>query len=46
MISPYAIDGTDLWVETNLSAQNIMALTSRLLETFGHDPDAMQIEMK
>ena len=43
MISPAPIPGTNLWVETNLSAKDIIRLAQRLLAACGHSPNQLQL---
>jgi negative regulator of replication initiation len=43
MISPAPIENTNLWVETNLSAVNIIGLIDRMLQRFGPEPHDLQI---
>ena len=45
MIAPYAIPGTNLWAETNLSAKSIKRLSYNLLEVFGYSAEVLQIRM-
>lgn len=40
---PAQIPGTDLWVETNLSAKAILRLVDKLLTTFGYDTSAPDV---
>lgn len=42
--SPRLVAGTDIFVETNLSADNIMGLCWRLLDLFGHSRDELRVE--
>jgi predicted type IV restriction endonuclease len=37
---PHKLSASDIFVETNLSANNIVALSRVLLEKLGHDPDS------
>ena len=46
MLRPSQIDDTGLWVETNLSARDIIKLSTRLLLMFGHTPDDAQITLE
>jgi len=38
---PHKLAASDIFVETNLSANNIVALSRVLLEKLGHDPDSL-----
>lgn len=40
---PAQIDGTNLWLETNLSAQQTVSVISKLLDSFGHDKSSFII---
>lgn len=41
---PHKLAASDLYVETNLSANNIVAICRLLLERLGHDPDSLTIQ--
>jgi hypothetical protein len=43
---PEKLNGTDIYVETNLSATNIMTLTRRILTLFGHSDNEWVIEYR
>lgn len=43
MINPAPISGSELWVETNLSATDTMKLVERLLALFGYGATALQV---
>lgn len=43
MISPAAIANTGLWIETNLSADNILKVVRLLLEAFGYAVDSVMV---
>jgi negative regulator of replication initiation len=38
---PHKLAASDIFVETNLSANNIVAISRVLLEKLGHDPDSL-----
>lgn len=40
---PYQLPASDIFIETNLSANNIVAIGRVLLEKLGHDPDSLTI---
>lgn len=40
---PIQINGTNLWLETNLSAQQTVSIVSKLLDSFGHDKSSFTI---
>jgi len=42
---PHRLAASDIFVETNLSANNIVALIRVLLEKLGHDPDSLIVEL-
>lgn len=42
--SPRLIPGTDIYVETNFSATDIVELCCRAIVFFGHSPDDFQVE--
>ncbi len=44
--APKRIEGTDIYVETNLSANRIVVITKRVLTTFGYPEDALKIETR
>jgi negative regulator of replication initiation len=44
MIAAKSIPGTQLYVETNLSAKDIMRLIGVLLKDFGYTDDALVVE--
>ncbi|MFN8464578.1 MAG: restriction endonuclease [Caldilineaceae bacterium] len=44
MIAAKSIPGTQLYVETNLSAKDVMRLIGVLLEDFGYTDDALDVE--
>jgi negative regulator of replication initiation len=41
---PHKLAASDIFVETNLSANNIVAISRVLLEKLGHDPDSLVLE--
>lgn len=41
---PHKLAASDIYVETNLSANNIVAICRVLLEKLGHDPNSLTIE--
>jgi negative regulator of replication initiation len=41
---PHRLAASDIFVETNLSANNIVAISRILLEKLGHDPNCLKIE--
>ena len=41
---PHKLAASDIFVETNLSANNIVAISRILLEKLGHDPNSLTIE--
>ena len=43
MTRPSRLPGTDLWVETNLSAKDILARVHQLLELFDHSAEDLVI---
>ncbi len=43
---PELIKGTDIYVETNMSARRIVDITRRMLKLFGYPEDALSIEVK
>lgn len=40
---PGQISGTDLWLETNLSAQQTISIITKMLDTFGHDKSTFAV---
>lgn len=38
MVNPYKIDGTDLYLETNYSAKNVLENVHGLMALFGYQP--------
>lgn len=44
MTSPYEIDGTGMYVETNLSANDIVRRCHQVLRLFGHAADTLIVE--
>ncbi len=46
MISPARIPGTNIWVETNLSAKDILTRVHQLLELFGYSTEDISIEFE
>jgi len=43
MTAPAPIPGVNLWIETNLSAKDILAHVEQMLATFGHRPDVFVV---
>jgi negative regulator of replication initiation len=43
---PERINGTDIYVETNLSANNVVQLSKRILALFGYKEDDIAIEVR
>jgi negative regulator of replication initiation len=41
---PHRLAASDIFVETNLSANNVVAVSRALLERLGHDPNCLRIE--
>ena len=41
---PHKLAASEIFVETNLSANNIVALSRVLLEKLGHDPDSLALQ--
>ena len=41
---PHKLPASDICVETNLSANNIVAISRVLLQKLGHDPDSLKVE--
>jgi hypothetical protein len=41
---PHRLAASDIFVETNLSANNIVGIIRVLLEKLGHDPNSLRIE--
>ena len=41
---PHKLAASDIFVETNLSANNIVAISRVLLEKLGHDPNSLIVE--
>jgi negative regulator of replication initiation len=41
---PHKLAASDIYVETNLSANNIVAISRILLEKLGHDPNSLTIQ--
>ena len=45
MTSPEAIPGTDIYVETNLSANDVAKRCYQVLHLFGYDPTDFEIKV-
>ena len=43
MFKPQQIPNTELWLETNLSAKDILKMSRRLLATFDEDPAGLEV---
>jgi len=44
--APERIDGTDIYAETNLSANAIVGITKKVLALFGYPDNALKIETR
>jgi hypothetical protein len=40
------VDGTEIFVETNLNTNNIVSISKRVIKLFGHDENSLIIESK